>query len=102
MFWSMVGQASFQTAREIGPSTIDRSKRAAGRIGAVRGRAPLPAGRFFKGAGPMIARTWHRAAAGYSLDKAMMLPSGSLSHAILILPAPATCTSPLRVVSGRS
>jgi hypothetical protein len=25
-FWSIVGQASFQTAREIGPSTIERSK----------------------------------------------------------------------------
>jgi hypothetical protein len=25
MFWRTVGHASFQTAREIGPSTIDRS-----------------------------------------------------------------------------
>ena len=26
MFWSMVGQASFQTAPRMGPSTIERSK----------------------------------------------------------------------------
>jgi hypothetical protein len=30
MFWSIVGQASRQTAGPIGPSTMDRSKRPVG------------------------------------------------------------------------
>jgi hypothetical protein len=38
----MVGQASFQTALPIGPSTIARSKRFAGRAGA--GEAALEVG----------------------------------------------------------
>jgi hypothetical protein len=35
MFWIMVGQASFQTAFPIGPSTIARSKALPGLGGAV-------------------------------------------------------------------
>jgi hypothetical protein len=35
MFWSMVGQASFQTALLMGPSTIERSKALPRRGGAL-------------------------------------------------------------------
>jgi hypothetical protein len=43
MFWSMVGQASFHTARRIGPSTMERSKRAIGRIDPDMGTILTPA-----------------------------------------------------------
>lgn len=36
----------------------------------------------------------------YRLITARMLPSGSLNHAALVFPVP--CTSPVRVVPGRS